>query len=65
MSIFKKRKTLKKMKNYLAEWDTEQYRFVLIYTDGRLCPTNNNDHDSIRFCKDEFKWLINYIESNF
>ena len=62
--MFKKKKLLRKMKDYFNDWDTEDYGYVHIYTDGSLCPTNNIDRDDLTINKDDFGRLIKYIEAN-
>jgi hypothetical protein len=56
--MFKRRKFINKCKEYYYEWDTEQYGYVLIYPDGRLCPTNNQDNRQLILSKGQFASYI-------
>lgn len=62
--MIKRRKTLKKMKTYFEQWDTADYKYVHIMTDGRLIQTNNVDLAQICLTKGDFGRLIKYIEQN-
>ena len=62
--MFKKRSTIKKMKQYLKDWDTGLYEYVLVMGDGRLIPTNNLDLGDMRLCRSDFINLIRFIEQN-
>ena len=62
--MFKRKKTIKKLKEYLDNWDTERHGYVNILPDGRLIPTNNIDLGEFCLVKGDLKKLCEYIEKN-
>ncbi len=64
MFYSKRKKYLKKLKDYGADWDTEEYGFVLVMNDGRLCPSNNKDKTGLYLNKQQLFNLVSVIQDN-
>jgi len=62
--MFKKRKFLNKCKEYVKNWDTEMYGFVVIQTNGKLIRTNNKDKGEVTLDKVEFVKFMEIIGRN-
>lgn len=60
----KRKKYLKKLKIYGAGWDTEEYGYVLVMADGRLCPSNNKDVPGLYLNKQQLFNLVSVIQDN-
>jgi len=59
-----KRRTLRKMRKHLENWDTMEKPLTCVYINGDLVDTNSMDLGELSLIRSDYLRLIKFIEKN-